>query len=128
MIPLQESAGDKTLYKIIIYKIPLIQGVDEDMYDDTLKAYLYIEPYTYNTLTRETDDRLITHYDILRSIPAELRKHEDCLVYGKTDCYISRGNEQNPIRLCFWGNSGLLTPRDKTYLKRLTNADWVSKG
>lgn len=121
MIPLQESAGDKTLYKLIIYKIPLIQGVDEDMYDDTLKAYLYIEPYTYNTLTRETDDRLITHYDMIQEVPRQIRRNEKSLIQGKTDWF------HNQICLCLWSNINLLSRSDKTYLQRLTNADRVSR-
>ena len=107
MIVLRESAGDKTLYKIIMFKMPEIPDLEPEAYDDRLQAYLYIEPYTYNVMTKETDDRLITHYDIIHSLPKELRRCEDCLVYGKTDCYVSKGNEKNPIRLCFWGNSDL---------------------
>lgn len=121
MIPLQESAGDIKLYKLIIYKIPLIQGVDEDMYDDTLKAYLYIEPYTYNTTTRETDDRLITHYDMIQEVPRQIRRNEKSLIQGKTDWF------NNQIRLCLWSNSNLLSRSDKTYLQRLTSADRVSR-
>ena len=104
-----------------------IDGLEEDHYDQTLKAYLYTADYTYNIITRETDDRLITHVDMRDSVPADIKNAcgEDML-WGKTDCYLKDKNGNNPIRIWFGGNSGYLKQRMKEYLKNKFNADRIS--
>lgn len=122
-----ESAGDRTLHKFIIFKIPKIDGI-EDSYDDVLKGYLFSAEYKYNIYTRETNDRMITHFDILDiDVPIELKDHYlNSIIYGKTDCFQSGENEEYPIRLLVWGNSNKLKNDDLRYLKQLFNADKVS--
>ena len=122
----EKSSGDITLYKCIIYKIPKIKGIDNN-YDEQLQAYLFVEPYTYNIHTKETDDKYITHTDIIdNTVPYEIKRAgKDRQITGKTDCYMSYKGEQNPIRLWFGGNTKLLTNTDKQYLKRMFNADYV---
>jgi hypothetical protein len=122
----EKSSGDVTLYKFVMYKIPKIDGF-ENNYDEQLQAYLFIEPYTYNIHTKETDDKYITHADIIDDIvPYEIKRAgRDRQITGKTDCYMPYKGEQNPIRLWFSGNTTLLTNVDKQYLKRMFNADYV---
>lgn len=124
---LRESAGDRRLYKFLIYPIPKIEGLEEDHYDQTLKAYLYTADYTYNIITRETNDRLITHADMRDSVPADIKNAcgEDML-WGKTDCYLKDKSGNNPIRIWFGGNSGYLKPRMKEYLRNKFNAEHIS--
>lgn len=122
----EKSSGDVTLYKCILYKIPMLPGID-DNYDTQLKAYVYSESYTYNTRTRETDDKYITHTDIIDNVvPNEVKRTgKDKLIAGKTDCYLPYKGKQNPIRLWFTGNTGLLTREDKETMKRMFGADYV---
>lgn len=121
----EKSSGDTQLYKCIIYKIPKIAGYD-DNYDETLQAYLYVQPYQYNWRTRETDDRLVTHRDIVDSVPREIRKAADDIpISGKTDCYLKHGNEEHPIRLWFTDHFNQLTDSDKNYLKKMFGAKYV---
>lgn len=122
----EKSSGDVTLYKCVLYKIPKLDGF-EDNYDEQLQAYLFVEPYTYNIYTKETDDKLITHADIIDNIvPYGIKRAgKDRQITGKTDCYMSYKGKQNPVRLWFNGNTTLLTNTDKQYLKRMFNADYV---
>lgn len=122
----EKSSGDVTLYKCVMYKIPKLDGF-EDNYDEQLQAYLFVEPYTYNIRTKETDDKYITHTDIIDNIvPYEIKRAgKDRQITGKTDCYMSYKGEQNPIRLWFLDSRNLLTPNDKQLLKRIFHADYV---
>ena len=124
---IKESAGDRRLYKFLIYPIDKIDGLEDSNYDKTLKAYIFVTNYTYNVITRETDDRLITHADMKDSVPAEIKSAcgEDML-WGKTDCYLKDKNGNYPIRIWFGGNSGYLKPRMKEYLRNKFNADRIS--
>ena len=113
------------LYKCVLYKTPTILGFD-DNYDNKLKAYLYVQPYQYNWRTGETDDRLITHRDMVDSVPREIRfAADDIPIIGKTDCYLKHGNEEHPIRLWFTDHMDQLTRSDKDYLKRMFGAEYV---
>ena len=122
----EKSSGDITLYKCVMYKIPKLDGF-ENNYNETLNGYLFVETYIYNIRTKETDDKYITHTDIIDNIvPNEIKRvAKDKIVTGKTDCYMSYKGKQNPIRLWFGGNTTLLTNTDKQYLKRMFNADYV---
>ena len=121
----EKSSGDVDLYKCILYKTPKLPGF-EDNYDTRLKAYIYVQPYMYNWRTGETDDRLITHRDMMDYIPREIKlAADDTPIIGKTDCYLKRGNEEHPIRLWFTDHLNQLSRSDKEYMKRMFNADYV---
>ena len=127
MIILRESAGDKTLYKFWIYKIPKLENIADNNWNDTLQGYLFYNSYFYNIYNRESNAKEVTHDIIEQSIPAEIRTRlnkDNYMAYGGTDCYLAYHGQQNPIRLWTVDNNSILTKADKEYLKRLFHADY----
>lgn len=109
---IQSSAGDVTLCKFILVPMDMINSTDECYYDQFLKGYFYMWNYTYNTITRHTDDREYAHSDIIDNLPYEIRKHARKLtIWGKTDYYT------NSVRFSIV-NSEYLTPNQVDRIKQ----------
>lgn len=110
---IRSSAGDVKLSKFIFVPMNKIDSIDDSHYDDTLKGYLYIWSYTYNTLTRMTDDRMYSHSDVIDNLPPEIRKHaRDLIVWGKTDYF------KNSVRFVIV-NDEYLTKSQVNYIQKL---------
>lgn len=127
---IKESYGDVELYKFVIYPIKKIEGLDNKHWDDNLSAYIYVEKYHYNIHTNETDDRYITHADIIDElVPFEVKrethKQGSDNICGKTDCYMKDKDGNNPIRMWFSGDKTKLSKNQVDYLKKLFHADKV---
>lgn len=112
---IKASAGDIRLYKFLFIDYPYTDEYS-DMWNDSLEGYLYLWEYTYNTLTRETDDRDTAHADVIDNLPFELRKAfrsgHGC--WGKTDYFQTR----NDIRW-YCNDESFFTARQLKYLKNL---------
>lgn len=110
---IRSSAGDITLCKFLLVPMDKLDNIDESHYDDFLQGYLYIWSYTYNTLTRTTDDRMYSHSDVIDSLPPEIRKHaRDLTVWGKTDYF------KNGVRFMIV-NDEYLTKSAVNYIQKL---------
>ena len=121
----EKEYGDVLLYKFVLFKTPMIDGIKKN-YDRILKGYLYYWEYTYNTARKTSDDKLFTHIDIRDSAPEEVRKQcKDKIIFGKTDCYMPYKGDPNPVRLWFTGYTDLLTKANKDYLKGMFKADYI---
>lgn len=94
MIKIIESAGDITLHKFIFIPTPNLDIPEyKKYYDDNLRGYYIQWDYHYNTLTRQTDDRNVSHADVIDNLPDDLRRayrQNDGSGWGRTDYRTSR--------------------------------------
>lgn len=107
------SVGDIKLFKFIIIPTEYLGEFENCEYDDILQGYIDLWSYTYNRLTRETDDRVQNHADHIDALPFELRKiYRQQGYWGKTDLFRDR------VR--FFVNDDIGEEKE-SYLKRLCN-------
>lgn len=82
------SAGDIKLCKFLLVLMDKLIGVDENHYDEFLHGYFYVWNYTYNTLTKHTDDRMYAHSDVIDNLPESIRRSaKELVIWGKTDYF-----------------------------------------
>lgn len=117
MIPIIEDYGDIELHKFLFIRTKKL-GLDnkwEQFYDSRLKGYLIDWSYTYNKYTGDTSDRVLSHSDMIDSLPYELSRlwrTSDEISWGKQDFY------RDGVRF-FYTNSDMFTSGDRKYLKSI---------
>ena len=114
-----ENPGDIRLNKFLLFHCDHMPEIDSQHYNTTLHGYLYESEYYYNKITHETDDRLASHSDLIKTVPREIiHAANDRIVTGKTDWY------QGHVRFNVWTNPSILTKRMREYLE----ARYMPKG
>ena len=84
---IRASFGDVILHKFILVPCEPFIGL-LDNYREDYGGYFYIWNYTYNKLTKDTDDRNTAHSDMIGSMPAPIRKQaRELNIWGKTEYY-----------------------------------------
>lgn len=110
---IKASFGDVNLTKFLVIPSEYIGDFPGYNYDELLRAYTDVWNYTYNKLTKETDDRLQSHSDHIDVLPWELRKiFRQQGYWGKTDLF------RDTIRF-FCNIEDDLTPNQLKHLKNL---------
>ena len=114
---IKSSAGDVTLYKFVLVQMDMLPDKleDADKYDNTLNGYFYLWPYTYNTITRHTDDRMYAHSDVIDNLPSDIRRvcREHC-IWGKTDWFKDQAR-------FYINDDSTLSQSQLNYIKRQCN-------
>jgi len=106
------SAGDILLSKFILIQMPKLEEYSEN-YDNVLRGYFYTTTYKYNKYTHESEDRIITHADMIDSCPSPIRRYgkDHTIIWGKQDYY------RDEIKL-FIVNGEHLSMKQVEYLRR----------
>ena len=119
----EASAGDIKLKKMIYCYAPSIDIKKYPeivkFYDKTLKGY-YIEwEYTYNKITRDTDDRNLPHSDKIDSLPSDIRRiyKGELGIWGRFDYY----SYDNSIKPFITDNPGIPSTIYNAVKKRFFN-------
>lgn len=111
---IKSSYGDIQLNKFVFVPSEPITGLGKDKYNSNLGGYLYFWTYTYNKLTHETDDRMLSHSDVIDSLPSELRRKDR--IWGRVDYYPSRDQKS-----LFIGGDIEPTSSQRRYLEKMCN-------
>lgn len=111
---IKSSYGDINLSKFVFIPSDKIEDVETTKYDENLHGYLYLWTYTYNKLTRHTDDWRVSHSDVIDSLPLVLRKKDR--MWGRVDYFPTLNSRSLFI-------AGDIEPSDqeRKYLERLCN-------